>query len=315
MGLKQVIELSVIIPAFNAENYILPCIESLLSSRIEKMEVLIVDDGSSDNTAGVCEGIEKSYKSVRVYRKPNGGSASARNLGLTVAVGQYICFIDSDDVVIPKEFRSAFAETRANHYDIGCFDMSIEDKVISCRKGETIWDQFISSPIYMHSMCNKFFSRRVIEGLFLDEDLLVCEDMLFCARAFANAKAIGYIHRTAYKYRMVSSSITHSTDNERKSKDDVKAAERIKESFAESNDDESLQRFVAYRYQLAALRYLLEPDVFSMKKYRSIIISKEAYKDLSSCVHRVLCWCANWHFDIIPLLFIGLKKIKYKILG
>jgi glycosyltransferase involved in cell wall biosynthesis len=210
MGLKQVIELSVIIPAFNAENYILPCIESLLSSRIEKMEVLIVDDGSSDNTAGVCEGIEKSYKSVRVYRKPNGGSASARNLGLTVAVGQYICFIDSDDVVGKDYLRIMHEMHKETSVDISIVSFDVrfgDDKYAGVfqdnrcvMRGEEAFHEMLLAEKFSWSPWGKLYKRKLFEGVRFDERLVVGEYLELVLKLLLKAECVAVTSRICYSY-------------------------------------------------------------------------------------------------------------------
>lgn len=99
------IQFSVIIPAYNAEKTISRCLNSLLKSKKRNFEILIIDDGSVDDTESICKGIIASDDRVRYYKKENGGVSSARNIGLKYAVGEYICFVDSDDFVEQDYFE------------------------------------------------------------------------------------------------------------------------------------------------------------------------------------------------------------------
>jgi len=92
-------KISVIVPVYNSERCISKCIESILSQTFNNFELLLVDDGSTDNSCEICTFYSNIDERVKVIKKQNGGVSSARNLGLKNSVGQYISFIDSDDWV------------------------------------------------------------------------------------------------------------------------------------------------------------------------------------------------------------------------
>ena len=90
-------KISVIVPVYNAEKYISRCVDSILSQNSVDFELLLVDDGSSDDSLKICKRYEKMDNRVRVFSQGNSGPSSARNLGLERATGEYITFVDSDD--------------------------------------------------------------------------------------------------------------------------------------------------------------------------------------------------------------------------
>lgn len=92
---------SVIVPVYNAEKYLDRCIDSILSQTMTEFELLLIDDGSNDNSGRICDEYAEKDVRVRVFHKPNGGVSSARNLGLENAEGKWITFCDADDVVLP----------------------------------------------------------------------------------------------------------------------------------------------------------------------------------------------------------------------
>lgn len=306
--------LSVIIPVYNSSEYIQECITSILDTGLKSMEIILIDDGSKDHSYDICRALSKQDKRISVYKNKNGGSASARNLGMVMAKGTYISFVDSDDTVEAVQYAKAFEEVITAEYDLGCMNIILGKNIVSSKpRDDNIWRQFIDEPVYMHSLCNKFFKHTLIEELKLDEDLVVCEDMLFCAKAFIKAKNIGYMNRNGYRYRMVESSVTHSTDNVKKSVDDRKAAKRIAEYYCKSGTDNEFKRFICFRNQIAALRYLTEVDVFSPNEYRKCVLNNKSYGDLKNLRHRMLCWCANNKMDWVPVLHMMLKKRKNKL--
>lgn len=88
---------SVIVPVYNAEDYLLQCVESILNQEYDDFELILIDDGSTDNSPAMCDEYAKNDSRIKVIHKPNGGASDARNAGLKSAVGDYILFIDSDD--------------------------------------------------------------------------------------------------------------------------------------------------------------------------------------------------------------------------
>ncbi len=93
---------SIIIPIYNAECYLRLCLESIIAQKIEDFELLLVNDGSKDNSLEICNEYASKDKRIRVFDKPNGGVCSARNLGLDNATGEYVMFVDADDWLVPN---------------------------------------------------------------------------------------------------------------------------------------------------------------------------------------------------------------------
>lgn len=102
-------EVSIVVPVYNAEKTLRRCIDSILAQQFSDFELILVDDGSSDGSAAICDAYEQSDARVKVVHKPNGGVSSARNAGLDIAAGRWIAFADSDDEVLPL-WLSGFAE-------------------------------------------------------------------------------------------------------------------------------------------------------------------------------------------------------------
>jgi len=95
---------SIIVPAFNAEQYIRPCVDSILNQICIDWELLLIDDGSTDNTPFLIDEYASNDVRVHSFHKPNGGVSSARNMGLEKANGEYIVFVDADDTISPPPF-------------------------------------------------------------------------------------------------------------------------------------------------------------------------------------------------------------------
>ena len=100
--------ISVIVPVYNVETYLPQCIESLLNQKYQNLELLLIDDGSSDGSGAICDRYERLDKRVKAFHKENGGVSSARNLGLDHACGEWIAYVDSDDYVSPDYLQDLY---------------------------------------------------------------------------------------------------------------------------------------------------------------------------------------------------------------
>ena len=91
--------ISIIVPVYNAEKTLEKCVDSLLNQNHRELEIILVNDGSKDNSLAMCRAFAEKDERIRVIRKTNGGAASARNVGINEATGEYLCFVDGDDKV------------------------------------------------------------------------------------------------------------------------------------------------------------------------------------------------------------------------
>ena len=117
--------ISVIIPVYKVEKYIVKCVESILAQTYRNLEIILVDDGSPDNCPGICDEFAALDTRVRVIHKDNSGVSDARNIGLNVAKGEYIGFIDSDDWIAPNMYETLLASIIKYDADIAVCDYQI----------------------------------------------------------------------------------------------------------------------------------------------------------------------------------------------
>lgn len=113
-------EISIIVPVYNIENYLENCIESILNQTFKDYELILVDDGSTDKSGEICDKYEKKDSRIKVIHKNNGGLSSARNVGLDIACGQYIGFVDSDDSIHPRMYEILYDLIKKYKVDISC---------------------------------------------------------------------------------------------------------------------------------------------------------------------------------------------------
>ena len=203
-------KLSVIIPAYNVEQYISECLDTVLLSK-KDIEVIVIDDGSKDRTLNICEEYLEKDVRVKVYAKPNGGVSSARNYGMQKASGEYILFVDSDDIL--SESWDKLLDFLSGD-DIYYFSSEIKgqpDKNKMLRYISSINDEGIcvAGPV-----C-KAFKRSFILGhnLTFKEDLINGEDMLFNLEAVLLSESYQVIAFQYYYWRQTIGQTTRRFDD------------------------------------------------------------------------------------------------------
>ena len=167
--------ISIIVPVYNTIKYLPKCIDSILSQTVKELELILVDDGSSDGSGKLCDDYAKKDPRVRVFHKKNGGSSSARNLGIRNAVGDYIGFIDSDDWADPDMYELLLDGIKRNNVkcaQIGRDEIDengnkLPDICIPPDKEELIGSRDFLRELLMHrgdcSFCTKLIAREIFE--------------------------------------------------------------------------------------------------------------------------------------------------------
>lgn len=184
---------SIIVPVYNAERYLSRCIDSILEQSFTDFELLLINDGSNDNSAGICDEYVAKDSRVLVFHKENGGASAARNYGLDKAVGKYVCFIDADDWVgkdyikqlLPYEGEDMVICSISYEGDTNR-NLCISDKKRNRECIESTLHQMIDH-MAVCSPCCKIMRRDIIkkESIRFDVNVSVGEDMLFICDYFS----------------------------------------------------------------------------------------------------------------------------------
>ena len=199
--------ISVIVPVFRTEKYLERCVDSLVNQIYRNFEIILVDDGSDDNSPAICDELAKKYNNIIVIHKLNGGLSSARNAGIEASNGEYICFVDSDDYVSKDYLQimyDAINETKADLVKINYREVTGSEIVEIKRKLEMniysnkeVEEAFLD--LKVDSAC-VFLYRKELIG---DTRFIVgktSEDIPFNFEIFRKAKKFCYLNEEAYFY-------------------------------------------------------------------------------------------------------------------
>lgn len=219
--------ISIIIPVYNVEKYIEQCLDSIKKQSYQNFEVIIVNDGSQDNTESICKKIAQSDARFKYFSKENGGVSSARNFGLDNANGHYITFIDGDDWVDPNHLEILIKSITENNSDIAiCSYKEFRNNIFYIRyytnkekhllnfnimtKEDFLinFPKLLSTNVCFNNAVSKLFRRDLVKDLRFDNKLIYGEDLDFYFRLYLTTKNISFVNEDTYVYRIHGDSTT-----------------------------------------------------------------------------------------------------------
>lgn len=212
-------KISVIVPVFNAEKYLDRCINSILSQSYKNIEIILVDDGSTDNSGLICDKYSICNKNILTFHTKNSGAAAARNLGLKKATGDFFAFVDSDDFIENDMYELLFDRINKDKSDLAICSTKIVDEQGAflewhkCHNDEVISrDEGIIRVFNLQmdtGLCDKLFKKECFKNIILPEGQ-ASEDRYVIHEIFMNCDKISLLSNKLYNYVQRSDSITHS---------------------------------------------------------------------------------------------------------
>lgn len=242
--------ISVIVPVYNAEKYLNECIRSILNQTLKNVELLLVDDGSTDHSGEICDRYAKQNRRIRVFHKKNQGVTSARRIGVASAKGKYICFVDADDTLKDNALETLM-EKMTNNIDVVISDSQFEkvitgveflNRLLLCELPVSLWGKLYRKTIFDHA-----------DVMNIRREIYMGEDSL------TNMKASFYVNQAycfskhVYLYRDNPSSVSH------KRKYSLKYEEMFRkevENIVTNKEQDGLE-LAWYRFQLGILKGLI----------------------------------------------------------
>lgn len=226
------VSVSIIVPIYNGENYIKRCLNSIISQTLENIEIILVNDGSTDRTKSIIEKYSKQYKNIIVINKSNNeGVGAARNSGMRLAKGEYIGFIDADDIINNDMYENLYKLAKYSSSDLamcsyirksnnGCIEVSAnisEKNVYYDRKKilNKIIPTFVDNIEYgYYYVWNKLYKREFLENenIVFEEEITHAEDWFFNLEVFDKVRSFSYINEPYYTYFDNANSLSKNID-------------------------------------------------------------------------------------------------------
>lgn len=204
--------ISIIIPIYNVQEYLERCLDSVISQTYSDIEIILIDDGSTDNGYSICKSYEKKDSRIKLYKKKNNGVASARNLGISVAKGEYIGFVDPDDYIDHDMFKLLY--DACIFYKVKISSCDVYENKSRRNSIYSITDLVPSDRYFAHIMkeCsfalwNKLWHRSLFEDFLFPEDVESGSD-LFSYQLILKCNFVADTHISKYHYTVRENSLS-----------------------------------------------------------------------------------------------------------
>ncbi len=312
-------KLSIIIPVYNVERYLPQCLDSLVNQTLDDFEIILVNDGSPDNSQQIIDDYSSRYPGlIRCLVIDNGGQGRARNFGLDLAQGEYIGFVDSDDRAKPDMFKTMYDAAVSNNADVvvcdavAFFPDGREEHMPSTYRADM--------PLAAAGNCwDKIYRRQLVEDIRFPHGLWY-EDFSFTAKALYRAKSIVYIPEAMYEYRIGHSS-TMRNSNSLRNLEIIDIIEDIRRDIPEISGTDCFEELIIGHVLLDSINRVAlhkssnrDEVIEKLRRY-----SRENVPDLSGSAafkrqgknRRIVMWL-NYHglHDVSRLLLEVKKRLK-----
>lgn len=312
-------KVSIIVPVYNAEKYLRECVNSLINQTYKNIEIILVNDGSSDNSLKICKEYEE-HTNLRVITQENQGVSAARNKGLETSTGEYVMFVDSDDYIesnmveemIKKVIKSDMVICEYNEkYQNNIIPIKIRSDLNKIDAKEAILLTFDNAGGYLW---NKIFKKETIikNNFKFDSNIHMLEDQLFVIKYMSKISKITIIHKCLYNYRIRKTSAARNT-NDKKYNSVIVALQKILDIFNELDIDNLIikQKIIDYCYKdnndliVRNVNLVFNQDINEI--YKELMKSKKI-KRVNKIKIFIFKRC-NWIYK----LYKRNKDMKYKL--
>lgn len=293
------IRFSIVVPAYNAEECLSACLDSVLSQSYSPYEVIVVNDGSTDGTLGLCRRFSELYPCIQVVDKVNGGLSSARNAGTVVATGDYVLYLDADDAIDPDALRELASYLIRNKVDILTFGFREIDCSENKLRREWVPPEMAISAVIDHDAYAKLLDDGLLEnyawtraysasflsqnGKAFAESVSFLEDIEFTYRVCLTASSFGFLPQPLYIYRRQAGSMCTSVSVNR-ARDGYLVLKHVFESRRGLMSDRALNGFLGTLfmcYDLASDHLDSEARAVRNRIYAYALKLSESMRNLS----------------------------------
>ena len=308
------IKVSVIVPVYNVEPYLEKCLNSLVNQTLKDIEIIVVNDGSPDNSQKIIDKFEKKYKQITSYIKENGGLSDARNYGISKSNGEYLSFIDSDDYIEENMLEKMYNKAKKENLDVvvcNCiqvYDNGQEEIKSNLNMSKDNVKNYIISP---PMACTRIYKKELFNKYKFKKGILY-EDLELTPRLITSTKKVGFIDEGLYYYLQRSGSIMKQKEFNNKLLDIFSVLETLKKELYKDYPNEIEYLYITHLLRTATLRFL---EYKNTKVHLNKIVNimhdefpnwhKNQYYQKSSKKLKIICTLAY------KKQYLLLKIIKY----
>jgi len=323
-------KISIIIPIYNVEDYLPECLDSVINQTYQNLEIILVNDGATDSCAKICDEYALKDNRIKVIHKPNGGLSDARNAGLNVATGNFISFVDSDDLVAVdfcEKLLHILIENNADIAECGFYKFETDLDLVNVVTTPDITAELFETEIALELLMKEYLKQMVWNKLYRKEVMAqlqfpvdkINEDEYWTYKVFGNAKKIVKIQNIIYFYRQQEASIM-GKNYSLKRLDGLRALEErisyMKENFPK------LKKLAIKKFCLASLWHYQQveknKEIDPQKIFRKKIFYKaQQYNQLSILknwklkeiiAYQLFIWSPKFYMKLREVLYNRLDK-------
>lgn len=269
--------ISVIVPVYNVEKYLKQCLDSIINQTYKNLQIILIDDGSSDKSGIICDDYQQKDNRIEVIHKTNSGVAAARNQGVLMAKGDYIAFVDSDDFIEKDMYEILLATMDNDKIDMAVSTINrierngknrVQSKLF---EKDRILDKFEFMEIFIKNesdyLVNKLYKKNILKDVIFPDGKYF-EDLVTMLQLITNSEKISYVNKPLYNYRKNAESITAVfLESPKKIFDRYSEAERgwrlLKDNYSKNISD----NFIVWQCQSMLLIY---EKIYDKQEYRDV---------------------------------------------
>lgn len=268
--------ISVIVPIYNTQEYLSKCLQSIINQTYKDLEIILINDGSTDSTLEICKRYSETDKRIKIINQKNQGVSTARNSALKIAKGDYIAFVDSDDYIKNNMFEILKDSMERNKCDISICDFIIE-KTETCEEKSNIIEKVMTPKEGIKNMllnddfgghvCNKLYKRSLFSNIKFDKEIKICEDLLINVEMFLKSNSVVYTSQKLYYYVTRMGSATNNQIFSEQSYTSKIAYQKIEKILANDKDLLIYSKYFALISNYNYIKELKYSSKYYKKKY------------------------------------------------
>ena len=302
-------KISIIIPIYNSEKYLEKCLESVTTQSFKNIEILLINDGSTDNSLNICYKFEKKDSRIKIITKENSGVSGARNIGILNSVGEYIVFVDSDDYCQSNMIESIIKNINENELLIFSYNKVMKNKEINYSAGKidinknNIEEKIVNEDRIGGYLWNKVFKSSIIKEnkIKFDSNITFCEDLLFVFEYVQKIEKIVYLEDTLYNYRIRKGSKTSNMF----SKKNISML-NVYSSLIDLTKNDNIKENLKFNYLMMFYQFR---NYYNLTDIRNDILKEESEIQKKQSIKKKIKLKLIKNF---PQIYLKLKKMKYR---